>query len=91
MSKAILQQKKGNVSDEELLKIIEKKPKDVRKETGTSESKQFIFNRSSHVINLFKGGDGIELRVKSASSIPHAVSNQDREEVYQQVLKRYKP
>lgn len=93
LSKAFLQQKKGNVSDEDLLKIIGKKPKDIRKETGTSESKQFTFNHSSHVVNLLKGDDGIELRVQSqsASSIPHAVSNQDREDVYQQVLKRYKP
>ncbi|MGF9725869.1 hypothetical protein ABEX00_16150 [Bacillus safensis] len=91
LSKAILQQKKGNISDEDLLKIIGKTPKDIRKETGTSESKQYTFNHSSHVVNLFKGDDGIELRVQVASSIPHAVSNQDREEVYQQVLKRYKP
>ncbi|WGD97286.1 hypothetical protein [Bacillus safensis] len=91
LSKAILQQKKGNVSDEDLLKIIGKTPKDVRKETGTSESKQYTFKRSSQVVNLFKGDDGIELRVQVASSIPHAVSNQDREEVYQPVLKRYKP
>lgn len=91
LSKAILQQKKGNVSDEDLLKIIGRTPKDVRKETGTSESKQYTIKRSSHVVNLFKGDDGIELRVQVASSIPHAVSNQDREEVYQQVLKRYKP
>ncbi|OYN66678.1 hypothetical protein [Bacillus safensis] len=91
LSKAILQQKKGNVSDEDLLKIIGKTPKDVRKETGTSESKQYTFKHSSQVVNLFKGDDGIELRVQVASSIPHAVSNQDREEVYQQVLKRYKP
>lgn len=91
LSKAFLQQKKGNVSDEDLLKIIGKTPKDVRKEIGTSESKQYTFKRSSHVVNLFKGDDGIELRVQVASSIPHAVSNQDREDVYQQVLKRYKP
>ncbi|WP_338527586.1 hypothetical protein V6Z54_00335 [Bacillus sp. MAG717A] len=91
LSKAILQQKKGNISDEDLLKIIGKKPKDIRKETGTSESKQYTFKRSSHVVNLFKGDDGIELRVQVASSIPHAVSNQDREDVYQQVLKRFKP
>ncbi|MEV9501643.1 hypothetical protein [Bacillus safensis] len=91
LSKAILQQKKGNISDEDLLKIIGKTPKDVRKEIGTSESKQYTFKRSSHVVNLFKGDDGIELRVQVASSIPHAVSNQDREDVYQQVLKRYKP
>ncbi|MGE6525612.1 hypothetical protein [Bacillus safensis] len=90
LSKAFLQQKKGNVSDEDLLKIIGKTPKDVRKEIGTSESKQYTFKRSSHVVNLFKGDDGIELRVQVASSIPHAVSNQDREDVYQQVLKRYK-
>lgn len=91
LSKAILQQKKGNISDEDLLKIIGKTPKDVRKEIGTSESKQYTFKRSSHVVNLFKGDDGIELRVQVASSIPHVVSNQDREDVYQQVLKRYKP
>ncbi|CUB20050.1 hypothetical protein BN2127_JRS3_02142 [Bacillus safensis] len=91
LSKAILQQKKGNISDEDLLKIIGKKPKDIRKETGTSESKQYTFKRSSHVVNLFKGDDGIELRVQVASSIPHAVSNQDRDDVYQQVLKRFKP
>ncbi|WP_224928142.1 DMT family transporter [Bacillus safensis] len=91
LSKEILQQKKGNISNEDLLKIIGKKPKDIRKETGTSENKQFTFNHSSHVVNLFKGDDGIELRVQVASSIPHAVSNQDREDVYQQVLKRYKP
>lgn len=91
LSKAILQQKKGNISDEDLLKIIGKKPKDIRKETGTSESKQYTFKRSSHVVNLFKGDDGIELRLQVASSIPHAVSNQDREDVYQQVLKRFKP
>lgn len=91
LSKSLLQQKKENVSDEDLLKIIGKKPKDVRKVTGTSESKQYIFKRSSHVVNLFKGDDGIELRVQAASSIPHGVSNQDRNEVYQQVLKRYKP
>ncbi|MEK5309727.1 hypothetical protein [Bacillus sp. FSL R5-0439] len=91
LSKAFLQQKKGNVSDEDLLKIIGKTPKDIRKEIGTSESKQYTFKRSSHVVNLFKGDDGIELRVQVASSIPHAVSNQDREDVYQQVLKRYKP
>ncbi|WP_186315132.1 hypothetical protein [Bacillus sp. WP8] len=91
LSKAFLQQKKGNVSDKDLLKIIGKTPKDVRKEIGTSESKQYTFKRSSHVVNLFKGDDGIELRVQVASSIPHAVSNQDREDVYQQVLKRYKP
>lgn len=91
LSKAILQQKKGNISDEDLLKIIGKTPKDVRKKIGTSESKQYTFKRSSHVVNLFKGDDGIELRVQVASSIPHAVSNQDREDVYQQVLKRYKP
>ncbi|MFS3913184.1 hypothetical protein ACL9ST_02825 [Bacillus australimaris] len=91
LSKAILLQKKGNVSDEDLLKMIGKKPEDVRKETGTSESKQFILNRSSHVVNLFKADDGIELRVQSVSSTPHAVSNQDRDEVYQQVIKRYKP
>ncbi|MCY7584311.1 hypothetical protein MH138_06435 [Bacillus safensis] len=91
LSKAFLQQSKGNVSDKDLLKIIGKTPKDVRKEIGTSESKQYTFKRSSHVVNLFKGDDGIELRVQVASSIPHAVSNQDREDVYQQVLKRYKP
>lgn len=91
LSKAILQQKKGNISDEDLLKIIGKKPKDIRKETGTSESNQYTFKRSSHVVNLFKGDDGIELRVQVASSIPHVVSNQDREDVYQQVLKRFKP
>ncbi|GLF90375.1 hypothetical protein Saga11_16340 [Bacillus safensis] len=91
LSKAILQQKKGNVSDEDLLKMIGKKSEDVRKETGTSESKQYILNRSSHVVNLFKADDEIELKVQSVSSTPHAVSNQDRDEVYQQVLKRYKP
>ncbi|WP_064498403.1 hypothetical protein [Bacillus safensis] len=91
LSKAFLQQSKGNVSDKDLLKIIGKTPKDVRKEIGTSESKQYTFKRSSHVVNLFKGDNGIELRVQVASSIPHAVSNQDREDVYQQVLKRYKP
>lgn len=91
LSKAFLQQSKGNVSDKDLLKIIGKTPKDVRKEIGTSESKQYTFKRSSHVVNLFKGDDGIELGVQVASSIPHAVSNQDREDVYQQVLKRYKP
>ena len=91
LSKAILQQKKGNVSDEDLLKMIGKKPEDVRKETGTGESIQYTLNRSSHVVKLFKGDDGIELRVQSVSSTPHAVSNQDRDEVYQQVIKRYKP
>ncbi|MGX9292975.1 hypothetical protein ACSLGF_17610 [Bacillus sp. A015] len=78
LSKAILHQKKGKISDEDLLKIIGEKPKDVRKETGSGEHKQYTFDRAS------------QLR-QSVSSLPHTVSNQERDEVYQQVLKKYKP
>ncbi|WP_224740862.1 hypothetical protein [Bacillus sp. 28A-2] len=91
LSKEILQQKKGKISDEDLLKIIGEKPEDVRKETGSSKSKQYTFKRSSQVLNLFRVDDGIELNLQSMSSLPQVVSNQARDEVYQQVLKRYKP
>ncbi|MEK5007962.1 MULTISPECIES: hypothetical protein [Bacillus] len=91
LSKAILQQKKGNVSDEDLLKLIEKKPEDVKKKTGTNETKQYTFNRSSHLLRVFRDHDGIELRLEPVSSIPDVVSYKDRDEVYQQVLKNEKP
>ncbi|PRO40827.1 hypothetical protein [Bacillus sp. LLTC93] len=91
LSKAILHQKKGKISDEDLLKIIGKKPEDVRKETGSGEHKQYTFNSSSHLLNMSRDDDGIKLNWQSASSLPHMVSNQERDEVYQQVIKRYKP
>ncbi|AMM97123.1 hypothetical protein P5485_007265 [Bacillus pumilus] len=90
LSKTLLQQKKGKVSDEDLLKIIGKKPEDVRKETGTNESKQYTFNRTSQLLNVFRDHDGIKLRLQSVSSISNSISNKDRDEVYQQVLKSEK-
>ncbi|WP_224925347.1 hypothetical protein [Bacillus pumilus] len=91
LSKSLLQQKKGKISDEDLLKLIEKKPEDVNKKTGTNETKQYTFNRSSHLLRVFRDHDGIELRLGPVSSIPDIVSNKDRDEVYQQVLKNEKP
>ncbi|MBU5259812.1 7TM-DISM domain-containing protein [Bacillus pumilus] len=91
LSKSLLQQKKGEISDENLLKLIEKKPEDVKKKTGTNETKQYTFNRSSHLLRVFRDHDGIELRLEPVSFIPDAVSNKDRDEVYQQVLKSEKP
>ncbi len=91
LSKSLLQQKKGKISDENLLKLIEKKPEDVKKKTGTNETKQYTFNQSAHLLRLFRDHDGIELRLESVTAIPDVVSNKDRDEVYRQVLKSEKP
>ncbi|MEF3085275.1 hypothetical protein [Bacillus altitudinis] len=91
LSKAILQQKKGNISDEDLFEMIGEQSKDVKTETGTREHKQYTFHGSSNLLHVTRDADGIELNWQSDSSLPHTVSNQERDEVYQQVLKKYEP
>ena len=56
-------------------------------ETGTREHKQYTFHGSSNLLHVTRNADGIELNWQSDSSLPHTVSNQERDEVYQQVLK----
>ncbi|UUD43978.1 hypothetical protein [Bacillus pumilus] len=63
----------------------------MRRKTGSGEHKQYTFDRASQLLNIYRDTDGIELNWQSASSLPHTVSNQERDEVYQQVLKKYKP
>ena len=67
--------------------MIGEQSKDVKTETGTREHKQYTFHGSSNLLHVTRDADGIELNWQSDFSLPHTVSNQERDEVYQQVLK----
>ncbi|MDM5297774.1 hypothetical protein QUF51_06370 [Bacillus pumilus] len=89
LSKAILHDKKEKISDRILLKIMEDKRAEVLGESGLDNDKQI--DRSSHVLNITREMDGINLSWRSDDTIPYTVPNRDRDVIYQQVLKKYKP
>ncbi|MFJ5963548.1 hypothetical protein [Bacillus sp. NPDC093026] len=91
LSKATLNQRKEKISDDDLITLMGRQPSEVVKKSGSENHTKYFFDHSSSALNMTKEASEIRLSWQSESSLPHMISNHERDLIYQQVLKRYNP